>query len=153
MNNSKIILLLALLFVSFNFYAQGESMKEKREQIKVLKAAFFTTEIGFTTTEAEKFWPVYNTYDDKQFELRHQKMKSYVKRMSDGSLDKINEKEAKLFLAQIEGTEEELFLVRKRFLQNLRTFLPAVKIVKLKKAEEDFNKKLLQQYRNNGQKN
>ncbi|QZK90735.1 MULTISPECIES: sensor of ECF-type sigma factor [Flavobacterium] len=152
MNNSKIILL-ALLFVSFNFYAQGESMKEKREQIKVLKAAFFTTEIGFTTTEAEKFWPVYNTYDDKQFELRHQKMKSYVKRMSDGSLDKINEKEAKLFLAQIEGTEEELFLVRKRFLQNLRTFLPAVKIVKLKKAEEDFNKKLLQQYRNNGQKN
>lgn len=152
MNNSKIILL-ALLFVSLNFYAQGESMKEKREQIKVLKAAFFTTEIGFTTTEAEKFWPVYNTYDDKQFELRHQKMKSYVKRMSDGSLDKINEKEAKLFLAQIEGTEEELFLVRKRFLQNLRTFLPAVKIVKLKKAEEDFNKKLLQQYRNNGQKN
>ncbi|OUD36417.1 sensor of ECF-type sigma factor [Flavobacterium sp. FPG59] len=152
MNNSKIILL-ALLFVSFNFYAQGESMKEKREQIKVLKAAFFTTEIGFTTTEAEKFWPVYNIYDDKQFELRHQKMKSYVKRMSDGSLDKINEKEAKLFLAQIEGTEEELFLVRKRFLQNLRTFLPAVKIVKLKKAEEDFNKKLLQQYRNNGQKN
>jgi hypothetical protein len=152
MNNSKIIFL-ALLFVSFNFYAQGESMKEKREQIKVLKAAFFTTEIGFTTTEAEKFWPVYNTYDDKQFELRHQKMKSYVKRMSDGSLDKINEKEAKLFLAQIEGTEEELFLVRKRFLQNLRTFLPAVKIVKLKKAEEDFNKKLLQQYRNNGQKN
>ena len=152
MNNSKIILL-ALLFVTFNFYAQGESMKEKREQIKVLKAAFFTTEIGFTTTEAEKFWPVYNIYDDKQFELRHQKMKSYVKRMSDGSLDKINEKEAKLFLAQIEGTEEELFLVRKRFLQNLRTFLPAVKIVKLKKAEEDFNKKLLQQYRNNGQKN
>lgn len=152
MNNSKIILL-ALLFVSFNFYAQGESMKEKREQIKVLKAAFFTTEIGFTTTEAEKFWPVYNIYDDKQFELRHQKMKSYVKRMSDGSLDKINEKEAKLFLAQIEGTEEELFLVRKRFLQNLRTFLPSVKIVKLKKAEEDFNKKLLQQYRNNGQKN
>jgi hypothetical protein len=139
--------------MSFNFYAQGESMKEKREQIKVLKAAFFTTEIGFTTAEAEKFWPVYNTYDDKQFDLRHQKMKSYVKRMSDGSLDKINEKEAKLFLAQIEGTEEELFYVRKRFLQNLRTFLPAVKIVKLKKAEEDFNKKLLQQYRNNGQKN
>jgi hypothetical protein len=34
-------------------------------------------------------------------------MKSYVKRMSDGSLDKINEKEAKLF-TQIEGTEEEL---------------------------------------------
>jgi hypothetical protein len=37
-------------------------------------------------------------------------------------------------------------------MQNVRTILPAVKIVKLKKAEEDFNRKLLQQYRNKGQK-
>ena len=151
--NLKKILLILLLLVSFNFYAQGESMKEKKEQIKALKVAFFTTELDLTTTEAERFWPIYNSYDDKQFELRHQKMKTYMRRMSDGSLDKITEKEANTFLAQMEDTEEELFLVRKKFMQNVRTILPAVKIVKLKKAEEDFNRKLLQQYRNKGQKN
>ena len=151
--NLKKILLILLLLVSFNFYAQGESMKEKKEQIKALKVAFFTTELDLTTNEAEKFWPLYNSYDDKQFELRHQKMKTYMRRMSDGSLDKITEKEANTFLAQMEDTEEELFLVRKKFMQNVRTILPAVKIVKLKKAEEDFNRKLLQQYRNKGQKN
>ena len=140
------------LLVSFNFYAQGESMKEKKEQIKALKVAFFSTELDLTTTEAERFWPIYNSYDDKQFELRHQKMKACMTRMNDGSLDKITEKEANTFLAQIEDTEEELFLVRKKFMQNVRTILPAVKIVKLKKAEENFNRKLLQQYRNKGQK-
>jgi Spy/CpxP family protein refolding chaperone len=150
--NIKKLLLILLLLVSFNFYAQGESMKEKKEQIKALKVAFFTTELDLTTNEAEKFWPIYNTFDDKQFELRHQKMKTYMRRMSDGSLDKITEKEANTFLAQIEDTEEELFLLRKKFMQNVRTILPAVKIVKLKKAEEDFNRKLLQQYRNKGQK-
>lgn len=150
--NIKKLLPILLLFVSFNFYAQGESMKEKREQIKALKVAFFTTELDFTTNEAERFWPVYNTFDEKQFELRHQKMKTYMRRMNDGSLDKITEKEANTFLAQIEDTEEELFLLRKKFMQNVRTILPAVKIVKLKKAEEDFNRKLLQQYRNKGQK-
>jgi hypothetical protein len=127
-------------------------MKDKKEQIKALKVAFFTTELDFTTNEAERFWPIYNTFDDKQFELRHQKMKTYMRRMNDGSLDKITEKEANTFLAQIEDTEEELFLLRKKFMQNVRTILPAVKIVKLKKAEEDFNRKLLQQYRNKGQK-
>ncbi len=152
MNIKKIVPIL-LLFVSFNFYAQGESMKEKKEQIKALKVAFITTELDLTTNEAEKFWPIYNTFDDKQFELRHQKMRTYMKRMNDGSLDKITEKEANTFLAQIEDTEEELFLLRKKFMKNLRTILPAVKIVKLKKAEEDFNRKLLQQYRNKGQKN
>ena len=141
-----------LLLISFNFYAQGESMKEKKEQIRAMKVAFFSTELDLTTNEAERFWPIYNSYDDKQFELRHQKMKTYMRRMSDGSLDKITEKEANTFLAQIEDTEEELFLVRRKFMQNVRTILPAVKIVKLKKAEEDFNRKLLQQYRNKGQK-
>lgn len=150
--NIKKLVPIVLLFVSFNFYAQGESMKEKKEQIKALKVAFFTTELDLTTNEAEKFWPIYNTFDDKQFELRHQKMRTYMKRMNDGSLDKITEKEANTFLAQIEDTEEELFLLRKKFMKNVRTILPAVKIVKLKKAEEDFNRKLLQQYRNKGQK-
>lgn len=151
--NIKKLVPIVLLFVSFNFYAQGESMKEKKEQIKALKVAFFTTELGLTTNEAEKFWPIYNTFDDKQFELRHQKMRTYMKRMNDGSLDKITEKEANTFLSQIENTEEELFLLRKKFMKNVRTILPAVKIVKLKKAEEDFNRKLLQQYRNKCQKN
>ena len=146
--------LLPILFLlaSISFYAQGETMKEKREQIKVLKVAFFTTELNLTNTQAEKFWPLYNTFDDKQFELRHQKMKAFMKRMSDGSLDKITEKEANIFLAQIQDTEEELFLLRKKFTHNLRAIIPASKIIKLRKAEEDFNRKLLQQYRNNGSK-
>ncbi|MBC7748516.1 MAG: sensor of ECF-type sigma factor [Methylotenera sp.] len=149
MTIKKLLPLLAF-FVSLSFFAQGESMKDKKEQIKALKASFFTTELNFTTNEAERFWPIYNTFDDKQFELRHQKMKTYVRRMNDGSLDQITEKEANTFLAQIEDTEEELFLLRKTFMQNVKKILPAVKIVKLKKAEEDFNRKLLQQYRNKG---
>jgi len=149
MTIKKLLPLLAF-FISFSFFAQGESMKDKKEQIKALKAAFFTTELDFTTNEAKRFWPIYNTFDDKQFELRHQKMKTYMRRMNDGSLDQITEKEANTFLAQIEDTEEELFLLRKTFMQNVKKILPAVKIVKLKKAEEDFNRKLLQQYRNKG---
>lgn len=150
--NIKNLLPLLLLLFSATFYAQGESMSEKREQIKTLKVAFFTTELGLTNAQAEKFWPIYNAFDTKQFELRHQKMRAFMKRMNDGSLDKISEKESNAFLAQIQDTEEELFLLRKKFTSNLRGILPASKIIKLKKAEEDFNRKLLQQYRNKGSK-
>lgn len=151
MNIRKSLPLLFLL-VSFNFYAQGESMKEKKEKIKELKVALFTTELDLTTGEAEKFWPLYNTFDDKQFELRHQKMRAFMKRMNNGSLDRITEKEANIFLIQMEDTEEELFLLRKKFTQHLRRILPSLKIIKLRKAEENFNRKLLQQYRNKGTK-
>lgn len=139
-----------LLLVSFSFYAQGEGMREKREQIKALKVAFLTTELKLTASESEKFWPVYNTFDDKQFELRHQKMKAYMRKMNDGSIEKMTEKEAIAFLDQIENTEEELFLLRKKFIINVKKILPATKIIQLKKSEEDFNRKLLHQYRDKG---
>ena len=40
------ILAIVTLFSSISFYAQGEKMKEKREQIKTLKVAFITAELS-----------------------------------------------------------------------------------------------------------
>lgn len=146
--NFKKILPILLLLTSFNFYAQSERMKEKKEQIRALKIAFLTTELEMTTSESEKFWPIYNRFDDKQFEIRHQKMRAYMNRMSNDALNTMSDKEARLLLTQIETTDEELFLLRKKFVRDIKPVLPAVKILKLKKAEEDFNRKLLHQYRN-----
>ncbi|MDG2431630.1 sensor of ECF-type sigma factor [Flavobacterium sp.] len=146
MNIKKIFSILCLL-ASCSFYAQGESMKEKKEQIKALKVSFITTELDLSTKEAEKFWPIYNTFDDKQFEIRHQKMRMYKSRMNDESLNKMSERDASILLSQIEDSEEELFNLRNKFSKDLKEVISAVKIIKLKKAEEDFNRKLLQQYR------
>jgi hypothetical protein len=148
----KKILPLLIILISINFYAQGERMREKREQIKTMKVAFLTTELKLTSNEAEKFWPVYNTFDDKQFELRHQKMKSFMRRMNDETIDKMTEKEASTLLNQMDTTEEELFMLRKNFIATLKGIIPASKIIKLRKSEEDFNRKLLHQYRDKGPK-
>jgi Spy/CpxP family protein refolding chaperone len=146
------ILPILVLFSSLNFYAQGEKMKEKREQIKTMKVAFLTTELDLTSAEAEKFWPVYNAFEDKQFELRHQKMGAFIKKIKDGSVSQMTEKEASTFLNQMESNDEEIFMLRKKLTATLRSILPASKILKLKKSEEDFNRKLLHQYRDSGNK-
>ncbi|WP_291103211.1 MULTISPECIES: sensor of ECF-type sigma factor [unclassified Flavobacterium] len=123
---------------------------EKREQIKALKVAFITNELSLTSDEAARFWPIYNAFDDKQFELRHQKMKSFMDRMDEGALDKMSEKEASDLLNQMESNEEDLYQNRKNFVNNLKVVISPIKIIKLKKAEENFNRKLLQQYRDKG---
>jgi hypothetical protein len=146
----KNILPLLLLFVSFGIFAQGGRMREKKEQVKALKVAFLTSELSLSADEAEKFWPVYNAFEDRQFELRHQKMRGYLNRMDDGSLDKMSEKEAAAFLVQMENTEDELYQIRKKLVSSLKGIISPIKIIKLKKAEEDFNRKLLQQYRDKG---
>lgn len=149
----KKILPILLLLTSFHFFAQSADMKEKKEQIKALKVAFLTTELDLTTKEAQKFWPIYNTYDDAQFEIRHQKMRAFMHQMNDVALDKISEKEALNLLNKMEDTDEELYFLRKKFVKDLKEILPAIKILKLRKSEENFNRKLLHQYRDRGNRN
>lgn len=140
-----------LLLLSVVSFAQG-GRKEKMEQVKSLKVAFITNELALTPEESAKFWPIYNTFEEKQKEIRKLKVSTYRDRGDDASLDKMTEKEAVTLLAQMESNEDELYQLRKKLVANLKGILPAIKIIKLKKAEEDFNKKLLQQYRNKGPK-
>ena len=137
-----------MLMISFSFYAQGP----KKEKVKALKVAYLTNNLSLTPTEAEKFWPIYNAYDEKQFELRHEKMKMIKDRLDSESVDNLTDKQASAMISQIESVEDDLYQNRKKFMTSLKTVLSPVKILKLKKAEDDFNKTLLRQYKNKGKR-
>lgn len=136
-----------LFLLSAGTFAQAGKHREKKAQIKALKVAFITEELKLTSAEAEKFWPLYNAYDSEQSNLRQNKLKSIVSRMESGNVDAMSDKEATSFLNQMENTEDEIFQNKKKFGNSLKSILPPIKIIKLKKAEEDFSRKLLRQYR------
>ena len=148
MKTKHLLVFIFTIITSFSFAQNGRLMKQKKEQVKSLKVAFITSELDLTADESAKFWPLYNAFDEKQSEIRRTKMKSYLDRMDSENFDNVSEKEAATLLSQMESSEEELHQLRKKFISNLKSVIPAVKILKLKKAEEDFNRKLLQQYRN-----
>lgn len=129
-------------------YAQNTFFQKKKEQIKALKIGYITNELDLTSDEATKFWPLFNAFEDRQQEIRQQKLKNYLAQLEGETLTNLSEKEAQNLLNQLENTEEDLFQIRKKFVLNLKTILPASKILKLKRAETQFSKKLLQQYRN-----
>ena len=52
--------------------------KGSRDKIKMLKISYLTDRLKLTPDEAQKFWPIYNANDEKQFELRHKKMRSII---------------------------------------------------------------------------
>ena len=123
----------------------GPFIRKKKEQIKALKVAFITDELSLTPDEAAKFWPLFNAFEEKQQEIR--KQKGSLNRMDDESFDELSEKEATTMLAKMESTEDELHQAKKKFIASLKGVISPIKILKLKKAEENFNRKLLQQYR------
>ncbi len=61
----KIVLLLAIFFSGFTvLYAQDEN-DPRGEKIQALKIAFITQKLNLTADEAQKFWPIYNQYDQE----------------------------------------------------------------------------------------
>lgn len=142
-------LLLLLLIATFSLSVHSQQRREKIEQVHSLKIAFITGELALTPDEAAKFWPVYNAYEEKQKEIRRKRIGAFLERSE--SVDAMTDKEAASALSQMESNEEDLFELRKKFIGQLKPILSAKKIIKLKKAEEDFSRKLLKQYRQRAQ--
>jgi len=144
----KKILTLVAVFIVFGTVAQRAELKEKKkEQIKSLKIGFITNQLSLTNEEASKFWPIYNAFEVKQQEIKKQKLNFILDELHKDSLDKISDKEATAILAQIEVAEDELFQLKKKFITSLKGVISPLKILKLKKVEENFTKKLLELYR------
>ena len=129
------------------FKRNRHNQRKKKEKLKALKTAYISTELNLTPEEATKFWPIYHAFEDKQHEIKQEKWKRYLD-ANESSLNELSTKEASALLQKVEHTEENTYQERKKFVQNLKEFLPAVKILKLLKAEASFNRKLLQQFRN-----
>ncbi len=120
--------------------------QSKTKQVKALKIAFITNELALTPDEASRFWPIYNLYDEKVRNLRKEK-KIVLNQQDEVQLDKLNDAQALKLLSQVEENEEQGYLLRKKFVTDIKAVVSPVKILKLKKAEDDFNRKLLKQYR------
>jgi hypothetical protein len=60
------ILYLMLLLLPFSGMAQdGLRSNENRQRLEAIQIAYLTKELSLTSQDAEKFWPVYNKYQDE----------------------------------------------------------------------------------------
>jgi hypothetical protein len=135
-----------LLLLNISMLGQDKN-KEKWEQIKALKVSYITTELSLTPEESEKFWPVYNVYEEKQWKIRHDIMRPIVKKIDEVGIDKMTEKEAAGYLDKLQEAEEDLLTLRNKLIADLKPIIGSARVLKLKKAEDDFNKKLLEKYK------
>ena len=138
------------LFLILGFWGTCNAQENHRERIKAYKTAYITQELDLSSKEAEKFWPVYNDYEKKLFSLRVLKVREERNRIKDqGGFENLSDKEAKEALNTLIQNDKEIIQIKEKLYKDLSDVLSPVKILKLHKAEMDFNKKLLSQYKKN----
>lgn len=137
----KKIITLLLIFMSTFIFGQNN---KKMERIKALRVAFISTKLDLTPEEAQKFWPIFNKFDDEQLELRKQNRLVMFK-LKPKNTTTISSNEMDKLLEETELIETNLQNNRKQFVKNLKDVISPKKILLLKQLEEDFKNKLIQQ--------
>lgn len=139
--------LLSILFIlvcSTLIYAQ-----DKHDQIRSLKVAHISSELKLTSEQADKFLPIYIAYDKKMSELRHADIFKYVKYTDIEDLNKLSDKESSKKVQELINFEETYSAARIKFIEDAKKIIGDKNVLMLKKAEDDFNRKLLKKYKDN----
>ena len=137
----KILFLIVILFSFLELSAQERDRDGHREKIKALKTAHITEGLNLTSEEAEKFWPIYNEYEQKKHRLyrkEHAKIEN---------AECMNEDEASEKLEEFVALEKQDYLLKKAFYEDLRSILSPARIILLTVVEEEFNDKMMREYR------
>lgn len=143
----KILLLFIIVFtINFSFGQRGP-----RGKVKALKIAYITEQLDLSSKEAQQFWPIYNEHEETMEGFKRKERKSIKAIKEANGFENLSEKESEEFLNNYIKAEEKKFLTRKKLISDLRQVIPHKKILKLVKAEMDFNKRLLKQLRNRRQ--
>ncbi|KAB7531056.1 hypothetical protein F8C76_06060 [Flagellimonas olearia] len=139
--NKRILILFALLAGTAYLHAQGPV----RDRIKTLKVAFITERVGLTSQEAQQFWPIYNAHEETLENIRRKERRELRSRIS--LAQDLSDSESSTLLNNLMALQKEKHNAEQDFITKIRTVISAKKTLLLIKAEEDFKKRLLQQYR------
>ncbi len=140
----KIIITLLLSFV-FVASAMAQDIDEQvkdpkaQEKIRAARIAYITEKLGLTPAEAEKFWPIYNEFDQKRRELRLQNKD--LRRNPDPN--KSQEEIEKAAIAQQHQFRQKELDLEKDYSGRLLNVISAKKVMALPRTEKDFRDLLL----------
>ncbi|MES2781044.1 MAG: hypothetical protein V4651_14220 [Bacteroidota bacterium] len=133
-----ITLIVCLLSLGMNLYAQGEN--DKNDRIESYKIAFITERLNLTSKEASVFWPVYNEFSEQLKKLKRAE-RERVHNFKDKTQPTDVESE-KFTSDYITFKQQELELTRK-YIAEFKKVLPVVKVAKLVTLEQEFKMELL----------
>jgi hypothetical protein len=134
-------ILLLCLFICFSAITTAQEKNEHRERIKALKTAHITEGLELTSTEAQKFWPIYNEYEQKRRSLYKQE------HITIPSMECVTEESAAARLEEYVELERQDYLLKKQYFEDLKEIFTAKRIIQLKKVEDEFNRKMMREYR------
>lgn len=135
-----------LTFMISGLQLNAQDTKTSKEQlIKSQKIAFFTDKIGLTPDEAEKFWPIYNSYWEKKNKIIADR-KDNMTYFAENS-DKMSQDKMIRYADTYINYEMQLAKLLDEYHNKFKEILPIEKVMKIYLADYEFKAYLLNKIR------
>ena len=140
----KIYLLLLFMAGSSLTFAQRNGQPVDPERLQAARIAFITTRINLKTEQAEKFWPLFNTFTESR--------EASMRTMGDLSrgVENMSEEEAKSRIQQKLQIQQKLVQDEKIFVADAAKVLTYKQLLLLQNIARDFNRHLYDRGRPKG---
>ena len=139
----KYVPLFILLFLGLSWQGFAQRPAVDREKLEAARVAFITTRIDLKPEQAEKFWPLFNEFND----LRESTMRQ-ISQLSK-NIDAISEEEAKTRIQKRMQLHSQLLKEEQDFVKKVSTVLSSKQILLLNNVARDFTRHLYQRSREN----
>lgn len=134
---------LLLLLIMIAGYAQrGRGGEVDRDKLESARVAFITNRLALSSEQAEKFWPVYNKYN----ESRRDHM-GKLQGLSKEAGDNPSESKAKELIERRFQIQEDMMKDEKAFMRDITKVITSVQAFKLSEANRDFTRQIYQMQR------
>lgn len=154
LNHIKKIITAALMlpvFIALNYPAfsqQNHSQNEQssnenaQQKIESLKMAYLTNQLNLSPKEAQRFWPVYNQYEQDLQQITKEERanlqaRDNLKNPTDQQIEQSLDKDFQL--------RQQVLQLREKYRKQFGEVIPPRKVAKLYQSEREFNVKLIQE--------
>lgn len=142
-NIQSLLTTLVLVMVTWESFAQRPEQIDP-EKLQAARIAFITTRIDLKPEQAEKFWPIFNEYNDK----REATMRE-IAELNRGT-ESISEDQAKERIKKRFELQQALLNEEQQFVQKASGVLTAKQILMLNNIARDFTRQLYHRQRGGG---
>lgn len=131
------------LFLFFSFMLMlgsvaANAQDSRTENVEAAKIAFLTDKMELTAEQAQRFWPLYNEYEQKRRTLIKGYRSGYRQ-----DVDALSEQEAKARIDNMFLTKEKELELEREYANKYLKVISNKQLIKLYRGERDFTKMLL----------
>ena len=136
----NILITITIALTSIQLWGQSQEVLDKIESAKI---ALITQRLDLTPEQAEKFWPIYREYSNKQREINRE----FQNLRRNYNPNSASEEESKRMVETGQKIKENLLNLDREYADRMLQVINNRQLLSLRKAENDFREELMRRLR------